>query len=167
MPTADAGLATEVALEAGDAGSEAGDAVLEVQAQPLVEGQKVFHCLLHRSSSLLGPTPALPVVAALEQPTARRSSRLAAKKPGLRGGAAKQASVLLEKRMADLGHPTTSTASSTRDRLAQLFAQPLQPEVICALKALVGVEGKAHVNLPALGLSAEDLTALAKEVAAA
>lgn len=174
LPTAVVGLEPEGGLEADDAALEAADDGLESQARPLVEGQArplmegqdAFHCLLRRSPSLLGPTPVAPAVAVPEPPSARRSSRLAAKNPGSRGGAAKQTSLLLEKRLANLGHPAASAANSARERLAQLFLQPLQPEVISALKALAGVEGKAQVNLPALGLSAEDLSALAKEVAA-
>lgn len=33
--------------------------------------------------------------------------------------------------------------------MAAIFTQPLEPEVIHALKALAAVEGKAKVNLPA------------------
>lgn len=78
-----------------------------------------------------------------------------------------QASVLLEEWISLLGQSSSSTSNSARDRLAQIFVQLLRSEVIHALKALASVEGKAQVNLPALGLNAEDLTALAKEVAVA
>lgn len=114
------------------------------------------------TASLLGkpPRPELP-----EVPSARRSSRLAAKKTSARVGAAKQASVLLEEKLAALGHGNRAMADTARERLAAIFAQPLQPEVVHALKALTSVEGKAQVNLPALGLNAEDLIAMASEVA--
>lgn len=69
--------------------------------------------------------------------------------------------------MSFLGKASKSTGDTARERLAAIFAQPLEPEVIQALKALAGVEGKAQANLPALGLNAEDLAALAKEVIAA
>lgn len=114
--------------------------------------------------SLLGPPP---VPERSDPPTARRSSRLAAKKSTSRVGAAKQASVLLEEKMAALGQVSKTAGGTARERLATIFAQPLQPEVVQALKALTGIEGKAQVDLPALNLSAEDLAALAGEVVAA
>lgn len=40
-----------------------------------------------------------------------------------------------------------------------LFNEALEPATIEALKALAGMEDKAQVELPALGLSSEDLVA--------
>lgn len=154
---------TDVGLEAVE-DSGGGTLVRGMQTQPLGDGLGV--AVLQRPASLLGLPPPAPAAPKPEQPPARRSSRLAAKGSASRGGAAKQASVLLEKRLADLAQPAFSSGGSAKDRLARLFAQPLQPEVLAALRALTGVEGKAQVNLPALGLSAEELTTLATEVAA-
>lgn len=65
------------------------------------------------------------------------------------------------------GQTSRCSGGTARDRLAAIFAQPLQPEVIQAYKALADVDGKAQLNLPALGLNAEDLATLSKEVTAA
>lgn len=69
--------------------------------------------------------------------------------------------------MSFLDKARKSTGDTARERLAAIFTQPLEPEVIHVLKALAAVEGKAQVNFPALGLNSEDLAALAKEVIAA
>lgn len=66
-----------------------------------------------------------------------------------RVGAAQQASLLLEEKMSFLDKARKSTGDTARERLAAIFTQPLEPEVIHVLKALAAVEGKAQVNLPA------------------
>lgn len=75
--------------------------------------------------------------------------------------------MLLEEKLAALGQGSKTSDDTARERVAAIFAQPLQPEVVHALKSLTGVEGKAQVHLLALNLSAEDLATLASEVAVA
>lgn len=46
-----------------------------------------------------------------------------------------------------------------------MFNEPLDPATIQASRALAGTDDKAQVNLPAMGLSAEDLVVLGWEIA--
>lgn len=72
--------------------------------------------------------------------------------------------MLLHEKMAFVSKTRRNTIGAEKGMLAAIFAQPLEPEVIHALKDLTSVEGMEQVDLPALGLSTEDLTMLGKEV---
>lgn len=70
--------------------------------------------------------------------------------------------MLLQEKMAFLNKIGKSTVSAKKDTLTAIFSQPLELEVIHALKVLTGVEGKEQVDMLALGLNAEDLSRWAR-----
>lgn len=115
-------------------------------------------------SSVLGP-PAATSINILDPPTARRSDRRAAKKKASSGvGGVQQASLLLQKRF-DNASETHRPAGAAKEKFIGLFSTPLDPKTIQAIKALEGVDGKAQVDLSAMGLTAEDLSTIVQEIA--
>lgn len=133
-----------------------------------MEAQRLLVATLARPrpSSVLGPI-AQSSATNLETSAVRRSGRLAAKKQsGTEVGGAQQASLLLEKWF---GNATGSQrpVSAAHEKIASLFSTPLDQETIQAIRGLAGIDGKAQVDLPTMGLTAEDLSALSREITTA
>lgn len=74
--------------------------------------------------------------------------------------------MLLQKKF-DNASEIHKTGGTAKDKFISLFSNPLEPETIQAIRALAAVDGKAQVDLPALGLNAEDLSMLVQEIEAA
>ena len=62
---------------------------------------------------------------------------------------------------------TQRLSSAAKESFNNILKTHLDSETLQAIRALTGIDGKAQVDLLAMGLSAEDITALAQEVAAA
>lgn len=77
-------------------------------------------------------------------------------------GAAHKASQLLQEKFA-----TTHKGESAKEKLQDMLNLPLDQDTILALRALASVDGKARVDLSALGLSADDLAVLGQDLVAA
>lgn len=77
-----------------------------------------------------------------------------------------QASLLLQKRFGNASE-THQSARAAKEKFTTLFSTPLDPETIQAIRVLAGVDSKAQVDLPAMGLTAVDLSVLVQEIAVA
>lgn len=148
--------------------------LLLLEAVEVQEAGTEFQCPLlpadlayKRPPSVLGQPAVTPLLVAS---SLRRSGRLAAKMKGSSEvGAASMASLLKKKRFASASVVSMARKlnEAAKESFISILSNPLDQDVVQAIKALVGIEGKAQVDLPAMGLTVEDLSALAQEIAAA
>lgn len=157
-------LQAEPQLLVSTIGGEAtGNEAKSLPRGPLLHAALACPC----SPSLLGLPTTNFNLNAVASPLVRRSGWLAAKKKGSNNvGSSRQASLLLQWKF-DSDPVTCRLTGAAKESYNNILSAALNMEAMQAIRALARVDGKAQIDLPAMGLSADDVVVLAKEVAVA